>query len=63
MVLAPSYFISRRICIKTGLHLLRIYLSLLFTTCLEIHGAAWDVAHDGVTLALSPKVRGARPAQ
>ena len=63
MVLAPSYFISRRICIKTGPHLLRIYLSLLFTTCLEIHGAAWDVAHDGVTLALSPKVRGARPAQ
>lgn len=49
VVLAPSFFISRHVCIKTGLVLLRIYLSLLFTACLKILRAPCDVAHDGVT--------------
>ena len=41
VVLAPFFFVSRRICITTGLGLLRIYLSLLFTACLWFTGAMW----------------------
>ena len=39
VVLAPFFFVSRRICIKMGLGLLRIYLSLMFTACLRFTGA------------------------
>lgn len=60
-VLAPLFFISGHICIRTGFGLLRIYLSLLLAGCLQTPMPTRGVARDRITPNFSLQVRGTPP--